>query len=46
MQIKNKKSILATLDEIIGNSKYKTDGISEERTSVLNPVPIRVGLNK
>ena len=32
MEIKNKKSILSTLDEIIENSKYKVDGTSEERT--------------
>lgn len=30
--IKNKKSILATLDEIIGNLKCRVDGMSEERT--------------
>ena len=32
MEIKNKKSILATLDEIIGNLKCRADGKSEERT--------------
>ncbi len=32
MEIENKKSILATFDEIIGNLRYNIDGMSEERT--------------